>query len=183
MSQPRSSNPYLSTGSTATCQHLNCSGNREADSRKTSEPTRGLQRLDPKWLRSRDLRHQHLGFRGAAPGSGTREMVPRRMVPKDKCQLLMIFGVETASCLRETHHERWGALPSTFPDGSPRRQDALSISQIISIWLSSFGTIRSGTILRVPDGTRRALSSALGPRSTRDPEAGVLGRGPGPGGR
>ncbi len=35
--------------------------------------------------------------------SGTRKMVLRRMVPKDKSQKLMILGVEPAPSLRETH--------------------------------------------------------------------------------
>ncbi len=43
--------------------------------------------------------------------SGARKMVLCRMVPKDKDQQLMILWVETASCLRETCQERWGAPP------------------------------------------------------------------------
>ncbi len=50
---------------------------------------------------------------------GYRDMVLRRVVPKETKQDSPIFGIETASRLRETFQERWGAKPPNFPGGSP----------------------------------------------------------------
>ncbi len=41
--------------------------------------------------------------------SGTRDMVLRRRVLKDKIHKWMVLEFELASCLRETQQERWGA--------------------------------------------------------------------------
>ncbi len=89
----------------------------------------------------------------ASSFSGTRKMVLRRMVPKGKNQNVIKLGVETASCLRETHQERWWVRPPPQPllMGFPRGQEAVSTPKTINVWLLYFGTIQRSTILRVPD--------------------------------
>ncbi len=77
-------------------------------------------------------------------------MVLRQTVLKDKNTNSYIFGVETASYLRETHENRWGAKPSTFSDGSPR-QEAASTPKVHEFVILSFGTIRRSTTLLVLD--------------------------------
>ena len=91
-----------------------------------------------------------IASRGELPISGTRKMVLRRMVPKDKIKNSFILKVEMASCPRKAHQERWGRSPPPFLMGF-RRQEAVSIHKIGEIWFLSFGTIRRSTILRVPD--------------------------------
>ncbi len=82
--------------------------------------------------------------------SGTRKMVLRRMVPKDRSRKLMTFGVEMASCLRGTHQERLGASPQLFLTGFPEAGGHLDTNTLQNLSLS-LGTIRRITILRVSD--------------------------------
>jgi hypothetical protein len=74
----------------------------------------------------------------------------RRREPKDNNPTWPIFGVETASCLRETHQERWGASPPTFPDGFPGGR-TVSTPQIDQFELLSFGSLRGSSLVWVPD--------------------------------
>ncbi len=53
-------------------------------------------------------------------------MVLRRMVQKEKNTNFVDLGGEAASCLRETHKERWKAKPSPFLIGSRRQKAALT---------------------------------------------------------
>jgi hypothetical protein len=61
--------------------------------------------------------------------SGTRKRELFRREPKDKSSNWWISEVETASCLQETHQERWGALPSpflmAFPEAGSLRRSSL----------------------------------------------------------
>jgi hypothetical protein len=106
------------------------------------------------WVRS--FRGQDQGQQKRSRGrdrSGTRKMVLRRRVPKEKSQKCIIVAIETASCLRENLKERWGASPPTFPDGSlvGRRPFRPPKSSTVGFHLQHQGFPRPGSGPRRPE--------------------------------
>ncbi len=82
--------------------------------------------------------------------SGTRKREVHRRRPKDKSTNSLILGVETASCLRETHQQRWGAKTPSFLMGFPEAGGGFDPKIRRNLALS-FGSLRRSSLLRVPE--------------------------------
>ncbi len=82
------------------------------------------------------------GKQDVNPVSGARKMELRRMVPKDENQKLIIWGIETASCLRKTIEKGGKRSPPPFLMGSPqagKRFDTKKLSTVGFYLSAPFG--------------------------------------------